>query len=219
LIVVGAGAAGLMAAGIAASNDVKVLVVEKMPRPAIKLRITGKGRCNLTNTALLSEFMDHFGSNGRFLRQAFTHFFSDKLVTFFESIGVKTGIERGGRVFPLSNRAKEVVDALEKWVKRNGAKIMLNTKVVGLLAGKEKIQGVRISNKNGKSGTIAIYAKAVLIATGGKSYPATGSTGDGYWLAQSVGHTIVPVLPALVPLETAGETAGKLQGLSLKKKI
>ena len=216
LIVVGGGAAGLMAAGIAASNGVKVLVLEKMPRPAIKLRITGKGRCNLTNTAPLLEFMDHFGSNGRFLRQAFMQFFSDELVAFFESIGVKTGVERGGRVFPLSNRAKEVVDALEKWVKQNGARIMLNTKVVGLIAEGAKIQGVRIRNKNGKTGTSAFNAKAVLIATGGKSYPATGSTGDGYWLAQSVGHTIVPILPALVPLETAGENARKLQGLSLK---
>ncbi|NIA31017.1 MAG: aminoacetone oxidase family FAD-binding enzyme [Actinobacteria bacterium] len=216
LLVVGAGAAGLMAAGIAANKGVKVLVLEKMPRPAIKLRITGKGRCNLTNAAPLLEFMDHFGRNGRFLRQAFIHFFSDELVTFFESIGVKTGIERGGRVFPLSNSAKEIVDALEKWAKQNGAKIMLNTKVVGLLAEEAKMQGVRMRNKNVKTGTFAIYAKAVLIATGGKSYPATGSTGDGYWLAQSVGHTIIPILPALVPLETAGETARKLQGLSLK---
>lgn len=213
IIVVGGGAAGLIAAGQAAEMGAEVLVLEKMPRPGLKLRITGKGRCNLTNIAPLHEFIDHFGKNGNFLRQAFAQFFSEELVTFFKELGVATLTERGGRVFPASDRADEVIGVLGNWV-MGRARIKTNCAVKNLFVENGQVVGVKAQSKS--SDWEVFRADRVIIATGGKSYPATGSTGDGYDLAKSVGHTIVLPRPALVPLETGGGTASRLQGLSLK---
>jgi predicted Rossmann fold flavoprotein len=223
VIVIGAGPAGLMAAGQAAEQGATVLLLEKMDRPGRKLRITGKGRCNLTNVAPLSDFVAHFGPNGRFLRQAFSHFFTPDLVAFLKGLGVPTVTERGGRVFPASQEATEVVDALLRWVHDRGVTLRTRSPVERLLVEGQRVTGVRIarnqvsSEKPGFSDSEQLYrADAVIVATGGASYPATGSTGDGYRLAESVGHTVVPIRPALVPLETAGDVASRLQGLSLR---
>ncbi|MBW2673763.1 MAG: NAD(P)/FAD-dependent oxidoreductase [Deltaproteobacteria bacterium] len=210
VIVVGGGASGMMAAGQAASAGAQVLLLEKMSRPGRKLAITGKGRCNLTNVASSSEFISHFGTTGTFLRQAFHRFSNDELVTFFEGLDVPTVVERGGRVFPASGRARDVVDALTRWVRTQGAVVKSGAVVDDLLLEGGRVCGVR------DSGGRDHPADAVIVATGGASYPATGSTGDGYRLAQSAGHSIVPVRPALVPLETKGDTARRLQGLSLR---
>ena len=200
IIVVGAGAAGLMAAGQAAEAGASVLLLEKMSRPALKLRITGQGRCNLTNTDPLEEFLSHF--NGPFLRQALTRFFAPDLVAFFKALGVRTVTERGGRVFPASGDAQEIVDALLAWTQAHGVELQTNAPV-------ERLIGVESRGR-------AYRGDAVILATGGASYPATGSTGDGYRLAAAVGHTIMLVRPALVPLETTGNAASRLQGLSLR---
>jgi len=217
VIVIGAGAAGLMAAGQAAEMGARTLLLEKMDRPGRKLRIAGKGRCNLTNVAPLSEFISHFGPNGRFLRQAFARFCNSELAAFFEELGVRTVTERGGRVFPASSQAQDVVDALVRWVGQRGVTLRTRSPVERLLVEKERVIGVQVSRNRVFPKKPGFYrADAVIVATGGASYPATGSTGDGYRLAESVGHTIVPIRPALVPLETAGDVAPRLQGLSLR---
>ena len=209
VIVVGGGASGLMAAGQAASLGAKTLLLEKMDEPGRKIFITGKFRCNLTNTAPIPESIEHFSANGRFLRQSFHRFFSDDLIQFFEALGVTTITERGGRVFPASGQSKDVVQALVKWCHRQGVKIETHASVEILGIKAQKIQSVITSQENFPS-------KTVIIATGGASYPGTGSTGDGYALAKSAGHAIIPIRPALVPLITQGNIAPKLQGLSLK---
>jgi predicted Rossmann fold flavoprotein len=209
VIVVGAGAAGLMAAGQAAEIGAETLLLEKMNHPGRKLRIAGKGRCNLTNVAPVSEFIAHFGPSGRFLRQAFHQFFNADLVAFLEELGVRTVAERGGRVFPSSGQAQDVVDALVWWIGKQGVTLQTRSSVKRLLVEGERVIGVQVPRRIHR-------ADAVIVATGGASYPATGSTGDGYRLAQAVGHTIVPIRPALVPLETAGDVAPRLQGLSLR---
>jgi predicted Rossmann fold flavoprotein len=213
VIVVGAGAAGLMAAGQATVLGAETLLLEKMDRPGRKLRITGKGRCNLTNVVPLPEFIARFGPNGRFLRQAFSRFLAPDLVAFLEELGVQTVTERGGRIFPASGKAQDVVDALVHWVIKSGVTLQTRSPVERLLVEGERVVGVQVSRA---SSGLVYRAEAVIIATGGASYPATGSTGDGYRLAGSVGHTIVPIRPVLVPLETAGDVAPRLQGLSLR---
>jgi predicted Rossmann fold flavoprotein len=225
VIVVGGGAAGLMAAGQASEQGAETLLLEKMHRPGRKLRITGKGRCNVTNIAPLYEFIEHFDPSGRFLRQAFSQFFTSDLLALLEELGVPTVIERGGRVFPASGQAKDIVDALVRWVGERGVTLRTRSPVGRLLVEEGRVTGVGVSPASARRrGTSAAlpstgrvhHADAVIIATGGASYPATGSTGDGYRLAQSVGHTIVPIRPGLVPLETAGDVAPRLQGLSLR---
>jgi predicted Rossmann fold flavoprotein len=210
VIVVGGGAAGLMAAGQAAEVGADTLLLEKTSRPGRKLGIAGKGRCNLTNVAPLPEFIAHFGRNGRFLRQAFSQFFTPDLVAFLEDLEVSTVTEREGRVFPSSGEAREVVDALVGWAGRCGVTLLTRSPVERLVVERGRLVGVEASH-----GQVHIGG-AVIIATGGASYPASGSTGDGYRLAASVGHTIVPIRPALIPLETAGDLAPRLQGLSLR---
>lgn len=210
VIIIGGGAAGLLAAGRAASGGAKVLVLEKMKQSGRKLSITGKGRCNLTNTAQVPEFINKFGKNGKFLRQAFARFFSDDLIRLLNRLGVETAIERGGRVFPVNNDAKKVVKALIKWVKDSGVTIWTEAEVAKLLLKSHKVTGIKL--KDGRT----LQCTKIIIATGGVSYPATGSTGAGYRLASSAGHKIIPIRPALVPLETKGNLAKKLQGLSLK---
>jgi len=206
-----------MAAGQAAQVGAETLLLEKMDRPGRKLRIAGKGRCNLTNVAPVSEFIAHFGPNGRFLRQAFHQFFNADLVAFFEGLGVRTVTERGGRVFPVSGEAQDVVDALARWVRERGVTSRTRSPVERLLVEGGRVVGVQVSRNQVSGEKPGFYsADAVIVATGGASYPATGSTGDGYRLAQAVGHTIVPIRPALVPLETAGDVAPGLQGLSLR---
>ena len=209
VIVIGGGAAGLIAAGEAAGRGADTVLFEKMSTPGRKLRITGKGRCNLTNTAELRDFIARFGKNGRFLRQAFNRFFTPDLVAFLGALGIETATERGGRVFPVDNDAPAVTAALENWARQQGVAIKPKAPVDSLLVEDKAVVGVKVGGNEYR-------ADAVIIATGGVSYPATGSTGDGYRLAASVGHTIVPTRPALVPLDTAGTVAGQLQGLSLR---
>jgi hypothetical protein len=199
-----------MAAGQAAGVGAETLLLEKMNRPGRKLRIAGKGRCNLTNVAPVSEFIAHFGPNGRFLRQAFHQFSNSDLVALLEELGVRTVTERGGRVFPASGQAQDVVNALVRWVRNQGVTLRTRSPVERLL-----VEGGRVVGVQTAQGQVH-RSDAVIIATGGASYPATGSTGDGYRLAASVGHTMVPIRPALVPLETAGDIASRLQGLSLR---
>ncbi len=208
VIVVGGGPAGLMAAGQAALSGAETLLLEKMGRPGRKLRITGKGRCNLTNVTAISDFITHYGPNGRFLRQAFSRFFTRELVDFIEALGVSTVTERGGRVFPVSGQAGDVVNALVRWVKDCGVILKPKSAVERLLVDKGRVAGVEAAR--------VYHADAVIIACGGASYPDTGSTGDGYGLAESVGHNIVPIRPALVPLETSGDVAFRLKGLNLR---
>ena len=209
ILVIGAGAAGLMAAGQAAEAGAEVVLLEKMKRPGRKICISGKGRCNITNIADKTDFIDHFGRNGRFLRQAFNRFFSPDLMRFFEECGLGLVKERGGRVFPASGKAPDVLKAFQHWLDGLPVSIRPESRVEELLLEDGRVKGV-ICNGNPVNG------EAVILTTGGKSYPATGSTGDGYRLAQSAGHTIVPFRPALVPVETAGNLARRLAGLHLR---
>lgn len=210
VIVIGGGASGLMAASIAANDGAKVLLLEKMPRPGRKLRITGKGRCNITNLASIDEYLKHIGKNANFIKPVFKTFFVEELLQLFEKIGLNTITERGGRVFPQSDSAQDVVDTLVRWTKKSGVEIICNADVAEIAVDDNKIKGVILRGGD-------FYAsKTVILATGGKSYPATGSTGDGYNMAKQLGHSIVEPLPSLVPLITEGNGAQKLQGLSLK---
>lgn len=209
IIVVGGGAAGLMAAGQAALAGADVMVLEKMKRPGCKISISGKGRCNLTNTAELNDFIGHFGKGGRFLRQAFARFFSRDLMTFFVEQGLPLVTERGGRVFPASGKASDVLAIFFQWLEQNKVKIRTAAKVEELLIAGGRIEGVICNGKD-------IVCDAVIVTTGGASYPVTGSTGDGYRFARSAGHSIVPVRPALVPLETKGGNVSDLTGLNLR---
>ncbi|HQQ84376.1 MAG TPA: NAD(P)/FAD-dependent oxidoreductase, partial [Candidatus Marinimicrobia bacterium] len=162
----------------------------------------------------LSEFLTHFGRNSRFLRGAFHRFFVPELLEFFRQLGIQTVTERGGRIFPVRNDANEIVTALVNWANATGVIIRPNTRANQLVLTENRISGVIVRNPN--STTEKINADAVIIATGGASYPGTGSTGDGYRLAKSAGHSITPIRPALVPLVTVGNLATRLQGLSLK---
>jgi predicted Rossmann fold flavoprotein len=218
VVVVGGGASGLMAAGEAAQQGRKTLLLEKMSQPGRKLRISGKGRCNLTNIAPMDEFIDHFHPNGRFLKHAFHRFFNQELLDFFKQLGVDTVTERGGRVFPVSNDANEIVTAMTRWVHSSGASLQTGWSADRLILEKGAVQGIEAlsAKPSQKDSRRSITASAVILATGGASYPGTGSTGDGYDLAKSAGHTIVPIRPALVPLDTRGDVAKRLQGLALR---
>lgn len=210
VIVIGAGASGLIAAGIAAQQGKSVLLLEKKTRPAIKLSITGKGRCNVTNSADLKEFVDNFGNNGKFLYSAFSKFFNTDTINFFEELGVKCNLERGGRYFPESNDAHDVVNALIKFVKNNNVKIVTGSEVTKFVCKDKKIESILLKNGTQYSAT------KFILSTGGKSYPLTGSTGDGYNLAKSVGHTIIKPQPALVPLVSDDKNLKQLNKLKLK---
>ena len=209
VLVVGGGAAGLMAAGQAAEAGAAVVLLEKMHRPGRKISISGKGRCNVTNIADLSEFITHFGKNGRFLRQTFHRFFSTELMDFFSACDLALVRERGGRVFPATGQARDVVKAFLTWLERVGVSLRPDSRVESLLFADNRLQGVVCNGQ-------PVYGTAVILASGGASYPATGSTGDGYEFARSVGHLIVPIRPWLVPVETAGDLARRLHGLHLR---
>ncbi|MFO8036001.1 MAG: NAD(P)/FAD-dependent oxidoreductase [Anaerolineales bacterium] len=209
VIVVGGGASGLIAAGQAAARGAITLLLEKMEQPGRKLLLTGKGRCNLTNLGNVQQFIEHFNPQGQFLTQLFYRFFHPHLRDFFEELGVPTEVQRGDRVFPKSEDARDVRDALLRWIGELGVEVITNTPVIHLIIEDEEIKGVETHRGN-------YHAQAVIIATGGAAYPGTGSTGDGFQLAREAGHTIVPIRPALVPLVTQGDTAPKLQGLSLR---
>jgi predicted Rossmann fold flavoprotein len=209
LVVVGGGAAGLMAAGQAALFGAEVVILEKMQRPGRKLCITGKGRCNLTNVAPLAEFLGHFGPTGPFLRQAFHRFFTPELLDFFQELKLPVVTERGGRVFPASGKAPEVLAVFEQWLAHCGVSIRTGTTVDRLCLDNGVLTGVSCAGTT-------IACDALILAVGGASYPLTGSNGDGYRLAEQAGHRIIPIRPALVPLITGGSFVARMEGLQLR---
>ena len=207
--VIGGGAAGLLCAGVAAGRGLHVMVIEKNDRPARKVLITGKGRCNLTNQTDLQGLIQAVPTNGRFLYSAFCGFGPQDMMELMQRLGVPVKVERGNRVFPVSDRAMDVADALVKFAKQNGAQIITDT-AQGLEITGGQISGVQLKN-NGR-----LDCGAVVVATGGLSYPKTGSTGDGYGFARQAGHTVIPPSPSLVPLTVHEGDAAAMQGLSLR---
>ena len=210
ILVIGAGPAGMMAAIRAAENGAEVTLLEKMKRPGRKMMITGKGRCNITNAADVPEIIRNIHGNGAFLHSSMRAFDNRDVMDFFVEQGVPVKVERGNRVFPVSDKAQDVVDAMVHRLHELGVRIELEMPVTDILLQEGRVAGVRT-----KSG--AHYkADAVILAVGGASYPGTGSTGDGYAMAKKLGHTIVPLQPSLVPLETEEEWVKDVQGLSLR---
>jgi len=210
VIVIGAGAAGLMAAGRAAELGARVIVLERNARAGRKLRICGKGRANVTNSADVPEFVRAFGPNGKFLYGAFSRFFRDQLIALLDGHGVPCKLERGGRFFPQSDDADHVADALERWGRAGGAEIRFNTRVQSLVVEEGRATGVALEGGN------VLPADAVILATGGITYPATGSTGDGYRMAAEAGHTIVKPRHALTAMNAAEKWVLEVAGLSLR---
>lgn len=210
VIVIGGGPAGMMAAGIAGSRRKKVLLVERNDKLGKKLFITGKGRCNLTNSAPKDDFIANVTRNPKFLYSSFNNFFNDDLIDFFNKLGLKTKVERGGRVFPLSDKSSDVIKALEKHLYNNNVNVKLNSRAKSVVAEENEIKGLELED-----GSI-INCSSLIIATGGLSYPLTGSTGDGYELAKKLGHHITDLIPSLVPLVVKEEFIKEIQGLSLK---
>ncbi len=210
IVIIGAGASGLMAAAESAKKGNDVTVIEKMQRPARKVLISGKGRCNVTNACFdMEELISNVPTNPRFLYSAFSNFMPYDTIAFLEEMGVETKIERGNRVFPVSDKAVDIVDALVRNAKNCGAKIITGT-ARAFEFENNLVKAVILEDKS------RIECDAVAVCTGGKSYPATGSTGDGYALARSAGHTITRIRPSLVPLVCSNNFVPKLQGLSLK---
>lgn len=231
VIVVGGGAAGMMAAVSAAESGHEVTLLEKNEKLGKKVYITGKGRCNLTNHCETEELLGAVCTNRKFLYSAFYGFTSEDAIRFFEASGMRTKTERGGRVFPVSDHSSDVIAALASRLKKAGVRVLLHTEVDRILtedggdgaqvrssAGARiasderarKVSGVRLSDGS------CMAADAVIVATGGLSYPSTGSTGDGYRFARELGHSVTELSPSLVPIETEGDLAARLQGLSLR---
>ncbi len=200
----------MMAAIKAAENGASVVLLEKMKRAGKKMLITGKGRCNITNVAEIPELIKNIPGNGKFLNSCIRAFDNEDVQYFFNGIEVPTKVERGGRVFPVSDKAADVVDAMVLQVHELGVKLYTDVKVSEILVQDNKAVGVKTDDGQ------KFEAEAVIIATGGSSYPGTGSTGDGYKMADKIGHKVVTPLPALVPLELEEEWVKDLQGLSLK---
>ena len=215
VIVIGGGPAGMMAAITSAENGNKVNLIEKMPSLGRKLCITGKGRCNITSSLEMEDFIKNTPGNGMFLYSAFNNYTNQDIISFLENQGLKVKEERGNRIFPVTDTARDVLNCFIKRLNELNVKIMLNTKVTEIVTentdtNSKKVVGVKTENE-------VIKADKVIIATGGKSYPTTGSTGDGYSFAKALGHTIKDVKPSLVPLESYDkECVKELQGLSLK---
>ncbi|MCR3761260.1 NAD(P)/FAD-dependent oxidoreductase [Clostridium felsineum] len=209
VIVIGGGAAGMMAA-ITASLKHQVILIEQNEKLGKKLFITGKGRCNITNSISIDEFFENIPGNPYFLYSSLYSFTNNDLMNFMEGLGVKLKVERGGRVFPESNKSSDIIAALEKELKNRDVKVILNSKVTNIDFKGDSIKSVVTSNNEIIKGDIFI------LCTGGKSYPQTGSTGDGYKFAKDMGHNIVEPKPSLVPIEIQESFIGELQGLSLK---
>lgn len=210
VIVIGGGPAGIMAAGIAAQRGNEVVLLEKNERLGKKLLISGKGRCNITNDTDIEGLIENTPGNGNFLYSAFYTFSNQDLISFFNELGVNTKVERGGRVFPTSDSAKDVMHALQTFLNKNNVKVMTETAVKNIITEKGKVVGIERLN-----GSI-MEAKSIILAVGGKSYPGTGSTGDGYEMVRRLGHTVTPLKPSLIPLITKEAWIRNLQGLSLK---
>lgn len=210
IIVIGGGAAGMFAAAIAAEQGHEVEVFEKNEKLGKKLFITGKGRCNLTNACDMEELFESVCTNAKFLYSAFYGFTNQDTIHFFEEAGLRMKTERGNRVFPLSDHSSDVIGVLERKMRQNGVKIYLNTKVEHLLIQDGQCIGICLEKEQ------KVFADRVIVATGGLSYPSTGSTGDGYRFAQSCGHKVTELMPSLVPFNVKESWAKELQGLSLK---
>ena len=208
IIIIGAGAAGTMAAVQAARLGKSVLLFERNDHIGRKLRITGKGRCNVTNNSPVQEYMENIPVNPRFLYSAFASFDAYDTMAFFEELGVPLKTERGNRVFPVSDKAEDIVNALSRELKRLGVHI-INKRVSKLITENGVCAGVKAGGEEYRS-------NSVLIACGGKSYPNTGSTGDGYTLAESAGHTVTELKPSLVPLTSRDRYCAEMMGLSLR---
>ena len=211
-VVIGGGASGMLAAGRAAEHGSRVLLLERNSRLGRKLSITGDGRCNLTNTDETAGFIENFGKNGKFLYRALAEFSNHDLIAFFNGLGVRTREERGGRIFPANGDAESVVRALERYMRKHDVTVKMNSRAEKIIidTASGAVTGVTLKNDEG-----IIGARKIILATGGLSYPATGSTGDGYSMAEALGHTIIPLTPALVPLETEETFPKDLQGVSL----
>lgn len=208
VVIIGGGPAGMMASAKAAENADKVVLIEKNPFLGKKLRITGKGRCNITNSAPIEDFFENVPTNGKFLYSAFYSFTNEDAIKMFEGLGVKTKTERGGRVFPESDSAKDVAEAMKKNALKPNVKL-IKAEVKKILQEDGKVTGVKT-----EKGTIK--ADSVILATGGKSYPLTGSDGSGYALAADLGHTIVEPKPSLIPITTVEKWPKEVMGLTLK---
>lgn len=209
VIVIGGGAAGMMAALAAAYNGHAVTIVEKNEKLGKKIFITGKGRCNVTNASDMENVMNHVVSNRKFLYSAFYGFTNQDLMDLLERLGCQLKVERGNRVFPVSDHSYDVIDAFRRELKRVGVKVLLNTNVKHIWMEHGLCKGIILEEKK-------VKADAVIVATGGRSYPSTGSTGDGYRFAKEAGHTVTPLYPALVPLTVAEPWCQELMGLSLR---
>ena len=210
-IVIGGGPAGMIAAITASKNKDKVILIEKNNSLGKKLLITGKGRCNITNAADISEFIEHIPGNGRFLYSVFKNFTNKDIIKILEENGLKVKVERGNRVFPITDNAKDVLDCFINELKKQDVEIRLNSEVVEIETNKQKeVTGVYL-----ETGEL-LKASKVILATGGKSYPKTGSNGSGYKLAKKLGHSITNIKPSLVPLIADENLCQKMQGLSLK---
>lgn len=210
VVVVGGGPAGMIAGITSAEEGNNVILVEKNSSLGNKLKITGKGRCNLTFDGDEEKFRNNIVNSSKFMYSSFSNFNNKDVVDFFNKLGVKTKVERGGRVFPVSDSAMDVVNALKNKLKKENVKIKYNSRVVEIITENEKISGVKLEN-----GT-EIACDKCIIATGGKSYSSTGSTGDGYILLEKLGHSIKEIKPGLVPLKSEDKICKELQGLSLR---
>lgn len=210
LIIIGGGAAGLLAASLASKGGAKVLLLEKMEKVGRKIRITGKGRCNLTNNKERDFFLSKVKAGADFISSSFSMFDNFALMDYFEEIGLPLSVEQGGRVYPKSGDAWDVVKVLERECTRNGAKISCRSEVKSLIINNGICSGVTLTDGR------EIFSSSVLIATGGVSYSGTGSTGDGYQFAYDAGHKIIPVMPSLVPFEVGKPFTPSLVGLILK---
>ena len=210
VVVIGGGPAGMMAAITAAENGNEVTIIEKMPSFGRKLLITGKGRCNITSSLYMSEFIKNTPGNGKFLYSAFQNYTNTDIIEFLKKQGLDVKEERGNRIFPVTDKSIDVLNCFVKRIEELNIKYKLNTTVEKILVQNDEVVSVRTNRE-------MIKADKVILATGGKSYPLTGSTGDGYKIAKALGHTIISIKPSLVPLEVyEKEKCKKLQGLSLR---
>lgn len=217
VIVVGGGAAGLMAAYRAAANGAETIVLEKMDAPARKVLVSGKGRCNVTTGHELKKTIELFGRNGKFLYSSFSNFYAPELIDFLAERGVELKLERGKRYFPTSDRSADIANALKNSAREAGAEIKTGKRVEKIETADGAVTGVLVRDHTRENAEAALMeADRVILATGGMSYPSTGSSGDGYRLAADLGHEIIPPRPALIPIELRGKIHGELSPLSLR---